>query len=121
VAADNARFAFHEVRFGVYLFGGGLFRFIRPAGWNAGMRYSLTAEEFGAAEALTMNVVASVWPANEIEAAASALAQKICSAPPLAVQAALAQAQSWADAGDAAAFAHSVSGHHPAFELSRCG
>ena len=120
MAADNARFAFHEVRFGVYLFGGGLFRFIRPAGWNAGMRYSVTAEEFGAAEALTMNVVASVWPANEIEAAASALAQK-CSAPPLAVQAALAQAHSWADAGDAAAFAHSVSGHHPAFELSRCG
>ena len=77
MAADNARFAFHEVRFGVYLFGGGLFRFIRPAGWNAAMRYSLTAEEFGAAEALTMNVVASVWPANEIEAAASALAQEM--------------------------------------------
>jgi enoyl-CoA hydratase len=72
------------------------------------MRYSLTAEEFGAAEALNMNVVASVWPANEIDAAASALAEKICNAPPLAVQAALAQAQSWADGGDAAAFAHSV-------------
>ena len=108
VAADNARFAFHEVRFGVYPFGGGLFRFIRAAGWHAAMRYCLTAEEFGAAEALNMNVVASVLPVNEIEVAASALAQKICGAPPLAVQAALAQAQSWADGGDAAAFAHSV-------------
>jgi enoyl-CoA hydratase len=106
VAANDARFAFHEVRFGVYPFGGGLFRFIRAAGWNATMRYCLTAEEFGAAEALTMNVAASVWPANEIEAVASALAQIICSAPPLAVQA--AQAQSWADGGGAAAFAHSV-------------
>ncbi len=35
VAADNARFAFHEMRFGVYPFGGGLFRLIRAAGWNA--------------------------------------------------------------------------------------
>jgi enoyl-CoA hydratase len=62
VAANDARFAFHEVRFGVYPFGGGLFRFIRAAGWNAAMRYCLTAEEFGAAEALTMNLAASVWP-----------------------------------------------------------
>ena len=72
------------------------------------MRYSLTAEEFGTAEALNMNVVSLVWPPNEIEAAGVALAQKICKAPPLAVQAALAQAQTWADGGDAAAFAHSV-------------
>jgi enoyl-CoA hydratase/carnithine racemase len=72
------------------------------------MRYSLTSEEFGAAEALSMNVVSMVWPLSEIEAAGATLAQKICKAPPLAVQAALAQAQSWADGGDAAAFAHSV-------------
>jgi enoyl-CoA hydratase/carnithine racemase len=108
VAADNARFAFHEVMFGVYPFGGGLFRLIRAAGWGTAMRYSLTAEEFGAAEALAMNVVSLVWPPSEIEAAGIALAQKICKAPPLAVQAALAQAQSWADGGDATAFAHSV-------------
>ncbi len=108
VAADNARFAFHEVLFGVYPFGGGLFRLIRAAGWGAAMRYSLTAEEFGAAEALAMNVATQVGPLGEIEAAAVALAQKICQAPPLAVQAALAQAQSWADGGDAAALAHSV-------------
>jgi enoyl-CoA hydratase/carnithine racemase len=108
VAADNARFAFHEVLFGVYPFGGGLFRLIRAAGWGAAMRYSLTAEEFGAAEALGMNVVSVVRPESEIEAAATALAQKICKAPPLAVQAALAQAQIWADGGDAAALACSV-------------
>jgi hypothetical protein len=50
VAADNAHFALNEVRFGVCPFGGGLFRFIGAACWNATMRYSLTAEEFGAAE-----------------------------------------------------------------------
>jgi enoyl-CoA hydratase len=108
VAADNARFAFHEVLFGIYPFGGGLFRLIRAAGWGAAMRYSLTAEEFGAAEALNMNVVSLVSSLSEIEAAGVALAQKICKGPPLAVQAALAQAQSWADGGDAAALAHSV-------------
>lgn len=108
IAADNARFAFHEVLFGIYPFGGGLFRFIRAAGWGAAMRYSLTAEEFGAAEALNMKIVTQVGPLSEIETAAAALAQKIANAPPLAVQAALAQAQSWADKGDAAAFGHSV-------------
>src|SRR5580692_8326287 len=52
IAADNARFAFHEIEFGVYPYGGGLFRLIRAAGWNAGLRYSLSAEEFSAPEAL---------------------------------------------------------------------
>ena len=108
VAADNARFAFHEVLFGVYPFGGGLFRLIRAAGWSAAMHYALTAEEFDAAEALTMKVVSQLWPPTEIEAAGVALAQKICKVAPLAVQAALAQAQTWADRGDAAAFVHTV-------------
>lgn len=108
IAADNCRFAFHEMRFGVYPFGGGLFRFIRAAGWNAAMRYSLTSEEFSADEARRMNVVALVRPSAEAEAAGLVLAREICNAAPLAVQAAIAQAQTWADHGDAAAFAHSV-------------
>jgi enoyl-CoA hydratase/carnithine racemase len=108
IAADSARFAFHEMRFGVYPFGGGLFRLIRAAGWNAAMRYSLTAAEFGAQEALRMNVVADVKPATEARAAGVDLAQAICANAPLAVQAAMAQAQTWADAGEAAALAHSV-------------
>jgi enoyl-CoA hydratase len=108
VAADNARFAFHEMRFGVYPFGGGLFRLIRAAGWNAAMMYSLTASEFGAEEAHRMNVVALVKPATEAEAEGRRLAAAISGNAPLAVQAAMAQAQSWADRGEAAALAHSV-------------
>jgi enoyl-CoA hydratase len=108
IVADNCRFAFHEMRFGVYPFGGGLFRFIRAAGWNAAMRYSLTAEEFGAEQALRMNVAAQIEPVAEAETAGLALAQQICNAAPLAVRAALAQAQTWADHGEAAAFAHSI-------------
>ena len=108
IAADSSRFAFHETRFGVYPFGGGLFRFIRAAGWNAAMRYSLTAEEFDAATALRMNVAAMVRPRAEAEAAGVTLAQEICERAPLAVQAAIAQARTWADSGDAAALAHSI-------------
>jgi enoyl-CoA hydratase/carnithine racemase len=108
IAADNSRFAFHEMRFGVYPFGGGLFRLIRAAGWNAAMRHSLTAKEFCADEALRMNVVALTAPLAEAEATGLALAHDICRNAPLAVQAALAQAQTWADHGEAAALAHSV-------------
>lgn len=108
VAADDARFAFHEMRFGVYPFGGGLFRLIRAAGWNAAMRYALTAAEFDAQEALRLNVVALVTPLAGAEAAGRSLADVICENAPLAVQAALAQAQTWADRGEAAALAHSV-------------
>jgi enoyl-CoA hydratase len=108
IAADNARFAFHEILFGVYPYGGGLFRMIRAAGWDAAMRYSLTGEAFGADDALRMNVVARVCPLAEAEAAGKALAETICTNAPLAVQAALAQAQTWADHGEAAALKHSV-------------
>jgi enoyl-CoA hydratase len=108
IAADDARFAFHEMRFGVYPFGGGLFRLIRAAGWNAAMRYSLTAAEFGAEEARDMKVVALVKPAGEAETVGRLLAAAICRNAPLAVQAAMAQAQTWADQGEAAALAHSV-------------
>jgi enoyl-CoA hydratase/carnithine racemase len=108
IAADTGRFAFHEMRFGVYPFGGGLFRLIRAAGWSAAMRYALTAQEFSAAEALRMKMVALTAPPAEAEATGVALAQKVCRNAPLAVQAALAQAQAWADHGEAAALKHSV-------------
>jgi enoyl-CoA hydratase/carnithine racemase len=108
IAATNARFAFHEIRFGVYPFGGGLFRMIRVAGRSAAMRYSLTGDEFDAAEALRMNIVAQICPAAEAEAIGKALAEAISSKAPLAVQAAMEQAQSWADHGEAAALTHSV-------------
>jgi enoyl-CoA hydratase len=108
IAAENTRFAFHEIHFGVYPYGGGLFRMIRAAGWNAAMRCALTGAEFGATEALCMNVVAQVCPLAEAEAAGAALATAISNKAPLAVQAALAQAQTWADRGEGAALSHSV-------------
>jgi enoyl-CoA hydratase/carnithine racemase len=96
------------MHFGVYPFGGGLFRLIRAAGWNAAMRYLLTAEEFSADEARRLNVVAEVRPGIEAEATGVGLAQTICRNAPLAVQSAMAHAQTWADHGEAAALTHSV-------------
>jgi enoyl-CoA hydratase len=72
------------------------------------MRHALTAEEFDASQALHMNVVAQTAPLGEAEAMGKALAAAISNKAPLAVQAALAQAQTWADHGEAAALAHSV-------------
>jgi enoyl-CoA hydratase len=108
IAAENARFAFHEIRFGVYPFGGGLFRMIRAAGRSAAMRYALTGDEFDAREALRMNVVAQICPVAEAEAAGTRIAGNVSAKAPLAIQAAMEQAQTWADHGEAAALTHSV-------------
>jgi enoyl-CoA hydratase/carnithine racemase len=108
IAAQNARFAFHEIMFGVYPFGGGLFRMIRAAGRSAAMRYSLTGDEFDAKEALRMNIVALICPVAEAEAVGKKLADAVGSKAPLAVRAAMEQAQTWADHGEAAALTHSV-------------
>lgn len=108
IAAENARFAFHEISFGVYPFGGGLFRMIRAAGRSAAMRYSLTGDEFDASEALRMHIVAQVCAVTDAEAIGRKLADAISAKAPLAVQAAMEQAQTWADHGEATALSHSV-------------
>ena len=108
IAAENARFAFHEIRFGVYPFGGGLFRMISAAGRSAAMRYSLTGDGFDAKEAMRMNIVAQVCAVTDAEAIGRTLAEAVSSKAPLAVQAAMEQAQTWADHGEAAALTHSV-------------
>jgi enoyl-CoA hydratase len=108
VAADDAQFAFEELRFGTYPFAGGVFRMIRAAGWGRAMRHVLTAEPFGADAALSMNVAAMIRPRAEAHEAGMALARRIAAAAPLAVQASLAQARNWARAAEAAALADAV-------------
>jgi enoyl-CoA hydratase len=108
IAADDARFAFEEIRFGIFPFAGSVFRMIRACGWGSAMRYVLTSEPFAAEDALRMNVVALVRPKPEIEATGVGLAGQISNAAPLAIQAVMAQARTWADQGEAAAIALSV-------------
>ena len=94
VAASDTRFGLKEVRVGIIPAGGGPFRFVQTAGYSNAMRYVLTGEEFDAEEAYRMGVVREiVEPGKQLERA-QALAEMVAAQAPLAVQAALAHAQS---------------------------
>ena len=93
IAASDARFAQLEIARGLYPLGGATFRLVREAGWGNAMRYLLTADEFGAAEALRMGLVQEVAePGQQLERAV-AIAERIASQAPLGVQATLRSAR----------------------------
>jgi enoyl-CoA hydratase/carnithine racemase len=108
IAAADASFAFEEIRYGTYPIGGGLFRFIRAAGWSSAMRYALTGDTFDAPAALRMQLVAQVIPREEAETVALALALRISKGAPLALRAAIDHARAWAEGGEVAGFARSI-------------
>jgi enoyl-CoA hydratase/carnithine racemase len=64
VAADDVRFRQLEIGRGILPFGGATFRAPAQLGWGNAMRFLLTAEEFGAAEALRIGLVQEVVPAG---------------------------------------------------------
>ena len=74
-------------------FGGATFRAPAQLGWGNAMRFLLTAEEFGAAEALRIGLVQEVVPAGAHITRAAELAQLIARQAPLGVQATLASAR----------------------------
>jgi len=103
IAANDARFAQLEIARGLYPLGGATFRLVREAGWGNAMRYLLTADEFGAAEALRMGLVQEVTdPGQQLERAV-AIAERIAAQAPLAVQATLRSARLSILEGEAAA------------------
>ncbi|MBC5786120.1 enoyl-CoA hydratase/isomerase family protein [Ramlibacter sp. USB13] len=86
VSVDTAQFCLSEVKLGLipatispYV--------IRAMGARAAHRYFLTAERFGADEALRMGFVHQVVKAEELDAAVARLAQSLVSAGPEAVKA----------------------------------
>lgn len=93
IAASDARFAQLEIARGLYPLGGATFRLVREAGWGNAMRYLLTADEFGAAEALRMGLVQEVTEPGQQMERAVAIAQRIASQAPLGVQATLRSAR----------------------------
>ena len=93
VAAADARFAQIEIKRGIYPFGGATIRFPREAGWGNAMRYLLTGDEFGAAEALRIGLVQEVVPVGQQRDRAVALAETISAQAPLGVRATLASAR----------------------------
>lgn len=108
VAADSVRFRQLEIGRGIVPFGGATIRATEKLGWGNAMRFLLTAEEFGAAEALRIGLVQEVVPHGEHVARAVAIAQLVAKQAPLGVQATLANARVARDQGAAAAADHLV-------------
>jgi enoyl-CoA hydratase len=93
IAASDARFAQLEIARGLYPLGGATFRLMRATGWGNAMRYLLTADEFGATEALRIGLIQEVSePGKQLERAV-AIAERIAAQAPLGVQATLRSAR----------------------------
>jgi enoyl-CoA hydratase/carnithine racemase len=103
IAADDARFRQLEIGRGIMPFGGATFRAPAQLGWGNAMRFLLTAEEFGAAEALRIGLVQEVVPAGAHVQRAADLAHLIAQQAPLGVQATLASARAGLGRGPDAA------------------
>lgn len=93
VAADNCRFAQLEVARGIMPAAGATIRMIERTGWGNAMRYLLTGDEFGAADALAFGFVQHVLPADQIFGCGQSIAQKIAAQAPLAIKALRANAR----------------------------
>jgi len=109
VAADDVRFRQLEIGRGILPFGGATFRAPAQLGWGNAMRFLLTAEEFGAAEALRIGLVQEVVPAGSQFGRARDLAQLIARQAPLGVRGTLANARTGRSAGPDAAREHLAS------------
>jgi enoyl-CoA hydratase len=93
VAADDVRFRQLEIGRGILPFGGATFRAPHQLGWGNAMRFLLTAEEFGATEALRIGLAQEVVAAGSHVERARDLAQLIARQAPQGVQGTLANAR----------------------------
>jgi enoyl-CoA hydratase/carnithine racemase len=93
VAANDTVFSQGEVARGVFPGGGATVRFAREAGWGNAMRYMLTGDEWGAADAYRLGLVQEMTaPGKELDRALD-LANKIAVAAPLGVRATLSSSR----------------------------
>lgn len=106
IAADDVRFRQLEVGRGILPFGGATFRAPAQLGWGNAMRFLLTGEELGAAEALRIGLVQEVVAAGKHVERAREIATLIARQAPLGVQATLANARRGAADGPRAATEH---------------
>src|SRR5262249_52559087 len=95
-----------EIGRGILPFGGATIRATAHLGWGNAMRFLLTAEEFGAAEALRIGLVQDVVPKGQHVDRARALAHLIAKQAPLGVQGTLANARMAETKGMGAAKEH---------------
>jgi enoyl-CoA hydratase len=93
LCADEAVFAQLEIARGIFPFGGATFRAPAQLGWGNAMRFLLTAEPFGAPEALRIGLVQEVVSTDALLDRAIAIATTIAAQAPLGVRATLANAR----------------------------
>ena len=92
LCSDDAIFAQLEIARGIFPFGGATLRAPAQLGWGNAMRFLLTAEPFGAAEALRIGLVQEVVAGDALLARAVKIAETISAQAPLGVRATLASA-----------------------------
>jgi enoyl-CoA hydratase/carnithine racemase len=93
LCSEDASFVQLEIARGIFPFGGATFRAPAQLGWGNAMRFLLTAEPFGSAEALRIGLVQEVVPRDNLLERATAMAERIAAQAPLGVRATLASAQ----------------------------
>ena len=103
LCSDDATFAQLEIARGIFPFGGATFRAPAQLGWGNAMRFLLTAEPFGAAEALRIGLVQEITSKGQLLEKAFAIAEKIAAQAPLGVRATLASARVGRREGEEAA------------------
>lgn len=106
IASEDVRFRQLEIGRGIMPFGGATIRAPRDLGWGNAMRFLLTGEEFGAAEALRIGLVQEVVAKGKQVERAIAIAELVARQAPLGVQESLANARVAFDRGQAAATEH---------------
>lgn len=87
ITASDVRMSQIEVKRGIMATGGPTIRMVERAGWGNAMRWLLTGDEFGADEALRMNIVTQVVAPDDVVTTAIDIARRISAAAPLAVMA----------------------------------
>ncbi len=93
LCSNDATFAQFEIGRGIFPFGGATFRAPAQLGWGNAMRFLLTAEAFGADEALRIGLVQEVAPREGLLDRAIAIGARIAAQAPLGVRATLASAR----------------------------
>ena len=105
VAAEDAIFNQGEVTAGSFPGGGATVRFVREAGWGNAMRYMLTGQDWGVADAYRMGLVQEVTAPGQQLDRATELAKQIASVAPLGVRALLVSARRALSEGEKLAMA----------------
>lgn len=100
IAASNCRFAQLEPKRGLMASGGATYRFVERGGWGNAMKWLLTGDEFDADEALRIGLIQEITAPGDEYKRAVELATTIAERAPLAVQATLLNARSYALHGE---------------------